>query len=304
MLYEYAIEPECLNNWDKFASITSGLGVSQGRLVSRFPENWFKKVERACRNFTFRQRKQMGDELARIRKSAHKKSDRQYDSNSKWITNAIAQHEDKPFHAILSENSDSENDCVIKPSEQLLSCHKKWCVEREKAVPRELEEITKAISPLMEISNKIIFVDRNFSPANSRWKESFSKILRVATQNRSPKPTLEYHFVIEAERMRIGGNDFSFGDYCRKKLVSLIPAAVQIRLCRLERREGGEGIHPRYILTNRGGMRIDWGLDSGKPGESTDVGLMDSGLWKQRWNEYLNADQTFELLDEVTLVGT
>ena len=304
MLYQYAIDPGCLNNWDRFSSVTSGLGVSHGRLLSRFPNNWFNEVQRACNEFTFRQRQQMGIELARIRESAHRKSALKFDKQKSWVENAIDQYPEAPFHAILTGNCDSGEEWVIKLCEQLLSQHTRWQVPREKPVKRTLDDIANAVSPLMEMSNKIIFVDRNFAPANERWQDSFTKMLEVATQNRNlKKPNLEYYFVIDTERLKIGGTAFGFDEYCRRKLEGLIPPEAKIRLCRLAKRTEGEGIHARYILTDRGGIRIDWGLDGGKPGETTDVGLMDSELWKQRWNEFQNAAQTFEILGEVTLVG-
>ena len=48
----------------------------------------------------------------------------------------------------------------------------------------------------------------------------------------------------------------------------------------------GERLHPRYILTNIGGIRYEGGLDPGGPHETTDVSLLTEELWLKRWEQY------------------
>lgn len=44
MIREYAVEPRLLATWERFRYITEKFGVSEGRLISRYPKNWIKKV--------------------------------------------------------------------------------------------------------------------------------------------------------------------------------------------------------------------------------------------------------------------
>ena len=48
---------------------------------------------------------------------------------------------------------------------------------------------------------------------------------------------------------------------------------------RKDRNTEGETLHPRYILTDRGGIRIEHGLDEGEYGETTDISLLDRTLY-------------------------
>jgi hypothetical protein len=72
---------------------------------------------------------------------------------------------------------------------------------------------------------------------------------------------------------------------------------------RKERETAGETLHPRYILTDRGGIRVDHGLDEGEPGETTDIGLLSENLYSQRWGEYQRGTGVHEFVDEVTVFG-
>ena len=78
---------------------------------------------------------------------------------------------------------------------------------------------------------------------------------------------------------------------------------VKLSIHRWERLPQGEGLHPRYILTERGGIRLDWGLDTGRQGETTDVSLLDATLWQKRWESFQLTSTVFCLKDCVTIAG-
>jgi len=104
--------------------------------------------------------------------------------------------------------------------------------------------------------------------------------------------------------MYIGGNDVEFEEYCNIHLKPLIPKDIKIKLYRWDFDDGGEGIHARYILTERGGMRIDWGLDSGREGQKTDVCLMDDIFCNKRWIDFKETSTTFTLVNTAIITGT
>ncbi|MGH9879642.1 MAG: hypothetical protein ACRD5H_18590 [Nitrososphaerales archaeon] len=112
MLYEYAVEPTLLNNWKDFRYFTEKLGVSRGRLISRYPKRWKKFVYESLTN--------CGEvERARIEERLRQLDDRllprqgQWDDNQGWLTNAEAEHYRRPFHAILAKINPRELDFII-----------------------------------------------------------------------------------------------------------------------------------------------------------------------------------------------
>jgi hypothetical protein len=66
----------------------------------------------------------------------------------------------------------------------------------------------------------------------------------------------------------------------------------------------GDRMHPRYILTERGGLRFDYGLDEGGDGETTDVSILDWGVYERRWREFLPESQTYQFKDGWIVSGS
>lgn len=300
MLHEFAIDPCCLKDWGNFRTIVSGLGISHGRLVSEFPEAWLKVVERECAGFTFRQRQIMGDELARVKKCALVKSKFSYESQKTWLSNAVMHY--RVFRAIVASQL-HEQFCNIALAGEITDSHQLWKVPRERKIDRTPEELGKAISKLLQMSDRIIFVDRNFHPASQKWQLTLRKFMETACEGRTYLPMFEYHFVIKDEHLRLADRRLSFCDYCQETLGRVVPPGTKLKLCRLEQIPMGEGIHPRYILTERGGIRIDWGLDKGRIGQTTDVSLMDENLWLGRWHDFQENSGVFQFLESHDVTG-
>jgi hypothetical protein len=57
------------------------------------------------------------------------------------------------------------------------------------------------------------------------------------------------------------------------RLRFIIPASVELILYRWRQRSGGDVLHPRYILTERGGLSFEFWLDEGELGETLDISL-------------------------------
>jgi hypothetical protein len=72
----------------------------------------------------------------------------------------------------------------------------------------------------------------------------------------------------------------------------------------LAERPGGEKLHPRYILTDLGGVRVEVGLDSGDPGQTTDVSLLDRRIYEERSKDYQQPSAAFDYKDEIRITGT
>lgn len=60
-----------------------------------------------------------------------------------------------------------------------------------------------------------------------------------------------------------------------------LPANVQIKFFVWREREGGDRYHRRYVLTERGGIYVEGGLDRGTEGQTTDIGLLGEKVFTQ-----------------------
>jgi hypothetical protein len=72
------------------------------------------------------------------------------------------------------------------------------------------------------------------------------------------------------------------------------------------RKTGGEKLHPRFLLTELGGIQFDYGLDAGDaPGDTTIVTLMDHDLWQAVRADYTVPSPSFTITSDciVGIVG-
>jgi len=308
MLYEFAVEPTCLDNWQTFRYLIEQFGVSHGRLISRFPKDWIRLVIEhcSCGSFTFKQKQLIGIEMQRIKRDALIRSGRNYENSTNWMENAISQqNKTKPFHAIIVKK-------VFKPADYLLEAEDisqnepRWAIPRERKIQRSVDALTNAVEPLLKISNRILFVDKLFRPVNDRWKDTLASFIQRAVKERDTIPSFEYHFEFPS-------SDFGIPEVSRREefqkeadqcLQEILPQGIVLRLYRWTRwHDQSDFFHSRYILTDRGGIRIDWGLDQGKSGETTDLSLLDNGMWQECWNSFQDGATVFQLVDLFIISG-
>ena len=94
-----------------------------------------------------------------------------------------------------------------------------------------------------------------------------------------------------------------FSGECKRQLPQKIPAGISLRIVRWKERNQGDGLHNRYILTDRGGIRMAWGLDEGHPGQTDDISLLKPSIYKERWKQYCEEPTAFEFVDECHIQG-
>ncbi len=95
-----------------------------------------------------------------------------------------------------------------------------------------------------------------------------------------------------------------FQKECDKFLAHLIPEGLSLKIVRWDKHHRGDFFHERCILTDKGGIRIDWGLDVGKPGETTLISLMEDKVWAESWANFQEDATTFQFVDAVTVEGS
>jgi hypothetical protein len=295
MLHEFAVDPGALSNWQSFRYLVEKFGVPHGRLISRFPRKWKGMVYDACHACREVERKKIEEELRNIYEKLVA-AGREYNGGIPWLENAEVQHRARPFRAIISD-SNPRNVPEVLLANDLRDNTPLWRVDREAIVPRSAVEMTREVRSLLQICTQVRFVDQYFDPTKYRYLNVLDHLLR-ATNGNSRISLIEYHVSDEL------GVPFFKGE-CQRRLPSLVPRGLKMTLIlwRKERETAGETLHPRYILTDRGGIRIERGLDEGEDGETTDISLLDVALYSQRWSEYQRGAGVHEFVDEVTVSG-
>jgi hypothetical protein len=253
-------------------------------------------VYEACSRCADVERKKIEEGLVNI-KSKLIASNREYNQTMVWLENAETQHLLQPFHAIIAGSNPRARPEVLI-ADALDENNPLWKVNREVCISRNATQLALCLKPLFQACSEVLFVDPHFNPAKHKYLNAFRQFFLAMDGN--PKiRRIEYHLEESEEKP---SKEF-FEEKCQENLPDLLNKGIEITLVRWRKIEGKEDLHPRYILTDIGGVRIEHGLDEGDEGETTDVSLLEHSLYSKRWTDFQRATSPYEYVDEVKVCG-
>ena len=300
MLYEFAVEPDSVADSGSCGFVLSHMGVSRGRMISRFPGDWRKRVIETVQEhkrdgrISDKDFKKISKLLQTVGEKLLRKG-RDYDPEETWIDNAISQDAREPFRAIVMKSPLTEGCEKALDVQDLDEDPPLWAVPREAKVARLARDIVQFIGPLLEISRKILFVDPYFDPGIRKWIPLIRESLKVATAGGRSLDRVEIHTLDSEKRLE----PEEFKRRCEQFLAPAVPKGVSLRIVRWKEKD--EKFHARYVFTDRGGYRLETGLDEGGRAETQDVSLLDDKLYRERLRQFEEGSTVFELSDEFRL---
>src|SRR5262249_46399423 len=156
-----------------------------------------------------------------------------------------AEHGKRPFHAILAAGNPGGQDFVVDATD-LDATALPTIVQAgpSRIVVRSATEMASAVRVLFQFSKKIVFIDRNFAPDKSRFRDPFAAMLRVCLDSfGGPRRVeIELHF---GHRILADAADFKAS--CNAWLQEIIPSGLLVTVVRWYH----DDLHNRYILTDR-----------------------------------------------------
>ena len=299
MIHEFALDPLVVNDLQAFKYIVDQCGVHHGRMISQFPRKWKRMAINLC-ELQGAKRTTITEKLRTIDKKLISLG-REYNGDLNWLENAQRQHKNKSFRAIISPNS---HDCggVLIPSE-IGEDTAQWAVPREMVVRRDALSLACCAKLLLNISTEILFVDPHFDPPKKRFRETLSYMLEFVFQLKEKGvKRLELHIEYDETKELRRENEWEAD--CRREITKILPKGSQMKVIRWEKKESGDKLHARYVLTELGGIRYDYGLDEKRfTDETTDVCLIDPSVYKVRWDNYQTETSPFNCHDVLTIEG-
>lgn len=289
MIHEFAVDPEAIANWQNFRYVVENFGISQGRLISRFPSKWKRLVYEACEESPPLEKARIVEKLNGIEDKLFS-SGRSYDGNQKWVPNAVTSHLEHPFRAIIT-TAEQAGLTGHLDVDSLNDENETWSVPRGGAVPRTAADMADAAEKLLRCSGEIVFVDPHFGSEARFGKPLAAMIRRACDGERVPK-RFEYHLNAKS----IPGQEFS-QQLERQRWHLRIPPRVKLVFVRWNQFDEGDTLHARYILTEKGGLRFEHGLDEGNPGETTDIECLATKSHADRWDQYHPGGSAFQFVD-------
>lgn len=255
MLAEFALEPSLLHDWNSFQRLVGLFGVSQGRLISRFPNKWQQMVLDAASCGQL-EKKKITEALIRATKSVLLPREHGWDPAQPWLDNAIAEHGMRPFDGILAAPNSSVHTYIVDAADlDVTKLPASLQVYPSRRVDRSAAQMAAAVRVPLQFSKRIVFIDRYFSPDNRRFRDPFEEMLMhcLDRHGRPRQVEIELHI---GHRVLDSAPDF--GAACDAHLQEVIPVGMRVTVARWNHDE----FHNRYILTDRCGISIGQGLDA------------------------------------------
>ena len=302
MHHEFALDPECVNDYAALKYVVDQCGFEHGRLISRFPGKWEREAMKACK-IQGPKRTAIFEKIIRRMKDKLVVANRDYDAGSPWLSNATRQHETRPFHAIIALANPKNHETVLI-ADEIEETTPLWCIQRERIVPRKAQDLACCARKLLNVSEEIVLVDRNFKPEMRRFSETLSWIVNYAVENNHKPKRLELHVEYKETSGEVSPPLDLWQERCRKHLTRCLPVDMQLEIIRWQGIDDGDRPHARYILTERGGIRFDYGLDEWEgEGQTTDVSILGRTVYEKRWRDYQKESAAFRPIDTIVVNG-
>lgn len=296
MIFEYALEPDLLNNWKDFRYFIDQFGISKGRLISRYPKRWKRMVFESIEGIGDRDKHRIIEALAKIDKKLLPREN-EWDDKTSWLDNAEIENKIRPFHAIIAHDNPNKNSHIIV-GDDVDEKEPLWESKTQEDIPRKPHDMADAVSILLRQSRHIVFIDTNFGPENTRHRRPLFAFIKEALNGRKIQlESIEYHTEAKSDLKFFTGE-------CESKIAPNIPVGIDIHFKRWSKKVGGTKLHDRFILTDIGGVEFTVGLDDGPDGEETGVILLEEGKYQNTCQSYLSDTPDFELVDEVVINGS
>ena len=278
MIKEFGIDPELFKDKNVCDLLHNQFGVSTGRLVAAFPtrRNWWQMAKRNVQSaeLSNEQKRNMYLLIESFSKnrSFFATEFRDWDDERHWINQALYLHKNgQPFDLIISDYDETE--CVKLSA---LTFNKEWDVKRGTKVQRKAKPLCEILRPLLVHSKKIIFVDSYFKPwhndfertqdVNGRYFSTYENSLRpleafcktVYKQTKHDISKIKFEVYVGGTR----GEPFEFmknkfNEYKNILEHKLPPIKVNFFF--------KTSIHARLLLTELGGIKVDYGFSEHKP---------------------------------------
>lgn len=253
MIFEYALEPSLLADWNRFQRLVALFGMTKGRLISRYPRNWSRRVYDAAPSGTTEKTK-IEIALQRIQGDLLLPRKHIWDEKLDWLRNAVAEHGRSPFQAILAGCTHSY--AVVVDATDLDATDLPQLLRHgpSQIHTRNAQELGRAVRPLLLLSKKVLIIEPNFTIKSPKFRGPLEAIL-MATLD------LDNHVRRDIEvEIHVGMDKL---DEYLDKAASLnaflqphVPETMTLTVVGWHK----EDLHNRYLITDRVGISIGEGI--------------------------------------------
>ncbi len=284
-------------------------GFERGRYLARLPDRsqWERAVADACgcaekrSELTPVKRKSIVEKYARRLAATMSGPERAYLNGESWPVNAIRSHRSHPMRLAICGSSDTTDD-PIRCIDEIDDDDPNWHVNRTVCIPKQADEFSRWLKPIIEMGTELHIVDPVFRPSHeqngkrcdSRWIPTLEKLLAIAAGTARIRVV---HLHVKKRQARDGQTDAQFQAECCARLTRLLTRGQSIQVHMWWGRKNGERLHDRFLLTNICGVSVSGGFDEGASAATTTLALLSDKEFRLRFDQYARGNG-FDLIRE------
>ena len=258
------------SSWETFRYLIEKFGFQEGRLISRFPGTWERKVieAAAAADVSNVARTRIVEKLLQKKRTALIKTGRAYDpALQSWLENALASHAARPFRAIIAEEERTEIE-VVSPVE-LDADNPLMAAPTSRDIPRTAADLAGACSLLLRAAREINLVDPYFDLRNVGGDYRGPLELMMRSMHMAEKENVYIRIHYRAHYSRPDETEMLRS--ASQWVDGIIPQGFELHLYAWRKRENGEHLHDRFLLCDCGGVMVGAGFAASGAQENATV---------------------------------
>jgi hypothetical protein len=302
ILGEFAVNPDAIKEWRDLNIFTLRFGFEHGAVISLFPKEWIATLKQKALNDLKGTAEYLKviERLDYIKKEVLVKNGRDWDAHKDWIDNSIEQHKKRNFYKIVhTDNILSHSDVIVLDglNGTVLSGLREGKIKRKASTLAEVSRL------LLFNSKNIQFIDPFFSAKDAKFFRTLEEMLRVADYDmRNVSIQIHASYIHSNKEVDIDSEKHNLDRYLKPR----IPLGKSIDFYWWDDKNTAE-IHPRYLITEKGGIRFDRGFaepnDLDQKEADTDVSMMTNSMVNSIAPKYIEASSAYRVVGKHTVHG-
>lgn len=289
MNLEIAVDPASVKDVSAFLVLASHLGFFEGRLISRFPSDWLRLAYLEIEDFCDLDRKRIAATLQRVKEQALVNSSREFDRRVSWATNVDLENQRKAFAEVYRWEEGKVGLPITSVFER---CD--WSKPLGQKVVGSIENFMVSLGLFLSVSGSVYLVDPYFSPVKKNTRDIFNAVLSAAFGNRC----VEFKaYVRERDSCFVKGR-------AEKELRSMIDGSWggsrRVTIVCFDDNTDESAQHARYIFSERGGFRLDRGLQTTRA--PVDFSLVNKVVHEKLMTDYVERPVPFKVVFEISIL--
>lgn len=327
----YAIQPSAFRDYKDLKHLLDKFGFHEGRLIASFPKRWLKMVyehldqwpegkdsegKNLSRDIERSQAKSYIDNYVREALFPVGCNYEKLDKNelNSWLANAEKLVDDEVIENVIVEKDragrfPSIEDVWNDNSDSIL------VRSREITVIGNAKNYSEVAKRLIQASPEIILIDAYFTLNRPNRAKVLDAFIQVAQDSKHCE-SIKIISLDDPDRGKRGGPipDELLRQFSEKILAGICKKDVKIHwqlvsdedaIIRLDNEVtvGKRKIHPRYMVSLRGGLRFDNGFEEFADNQVVDISTLDKYKCKEVYNLYAENAAGFKTVREVRWDG-